>query len=53
MKTSQRIHSRGKITIPVAIREELDVEDGDVVEVDVKRPALGDSGEITRAKNHD
>lgn len=38
MKTTVRLFARGKVTIPAQIRKELDIEDDDLVEIDV-RPA--------------
>ena len=36
MRTTARLFNNGKITIDAPIREELDLEDGDLVEIDVK-----------------
>lgn len=41
MRTTAKIYNEGRITIPAPIRRALDVEDGDLVEVDV-RPAGGE-----------
>lgn len=35
MKSTRRLFAHGKLTIPVHIREELDLEDGDLVEIEV------------------
>lgn len=37
MKVTARLWGRGRVTIPIAVRESLDVEDGDVIELDVRR----------------
>ena len=37
MRTTARLINQGKVTIPATIRDELDVEDGDIVEIDVRR----------------
>lgn len=36
MRTTRRIVGSGKVSIPKVIRDELDVEDGDLVEIDVR-----------------
>jgi AbrB family looped-hinge helix DNA binding protein len=36
MRTTQRIRQRGRLTVPQPIREELDLDAGDVVEVEVR-----------------
>lgn len=36
MKSTVRLFNNGKVTIPHEVRETLDLEDGDVVEIDVK-----------------
>ena len=36
MRTTARLINQGKVTIPATIRNELDVEDGDLVELDVR-----------------
>jgi len=36
MRATVKVFNRGKVTIPATIREELDIEEGDVVEIDVK-----------------
>ena len=40
MRTTAQIINNGKITVPFQIRQALDVEDGDLVEIDV-RPVEG------------
>lgn len=35
MRITARIHGRGKVTIPVAVRDELELEYGDLVELDI------------------
>jgi bifunctional DNA-binding transcriptional regulator/antitoxin component of YhaV-PrlF toxin-antitoxin module len=42
MRATNRLFNGGKVTIPSTIREEYDLEDGDVVEIDV-RPVGGGS----------
>ena len=36
MRTTTRLFNGGKVTVPAQIREEFDVEDGDLVEIDVQ-----------------
>lgn len=36
MRITARLFARGKVTIPAPVRDELDVEDGDLVELDVQ-----------------
>lgn len=36
MKATVRLFAKGKVTIPAPIREELDVSDDDLVEIDVQ-----------------
>lgn len=43
MRTTARLFASGKVTIPSQIRKELDVEDGDLVELDVR--SVSESGE--------
>lgn len=38
MRTTAKLFNRGKVTVPAQIRRALEVEDGDLVEIDV-RPA--------------
>jgi bifunctional DNA-binding transcriptional regulator/antitoxin component of YhaV-PrlF toxin-antitoxin module len=35
MKTTRRLFARGKVTVPSTIREEYDLDDGDLVEIEV------------------
>ena len=35
MRTTQRVFANGKVTIPLTIREAMDITDGDVVEIEV------------------
>jgi AbrB family looped-hinge helix DNA binding protein len=37
MRTTARVIANGKVTIPATIRDVLDLEDGDLVEIDVRR----------------
>ena len=43
MRTTAQLVGNGKVTVPAQIRDALDVEDGDLVEIDV-RPVDGGSG---------
>lgn len=36
MLTTARLYNSGKVTVPAQIREALDVDDGDLVEIDVR-----------------
>jgi len=36
MRTTAQLINNGKVTVPAQIREEFDVEDGDLVEIDVR-----------------
>lgn len=36
MRTTAKIVGGGKVTVPAPIRDALDVDDGDLVEIDVK-----------------
>ena len=36
MKTTRRLFARGKVTVPSTIREEYDLDDGDLVELEVR-----------------
>ena len=36
MRTTMRLFSNGKVTVPAPVRNELGVEDGDLVEIDVR-----------------
>lgn len=40
MRMTAQLYNNGKVTIPAQIRRALDVEDGDLVEIDV-RPVEG------------
>lgn len=41
MRTTARLIANGKVTVPSQIRNELGVEDGDLVEIDVRPVAVG------------
>lgn len=45
MKTTQKIISAHRVTIPRTIREELGVAEGDVVELDIRPVEGGESRE--------
>jgi len=36
MRTTRRLFNRGKVTVPATIRDEYDLEDGDIVELEVR-----------------
>ncbi|MFC7230496.1 AbrB/MazE/SpoVT family DNA-binding domain-containing protein [Saliphagus sp. GCM10025308] len=36
MRTTQRVYARGKVTIPAQIRSELEIEDGDLIELEIR-----------------
>jgi len=36
MRTTRRLFNRGKVTVPSTIREEYNLDDGDLVEIEVK-----------------
>jgi bifunctional DNA-binding transcriptional regulator/antitoxin component of YhaV-PrlF toxin-antitoxin module len=40
MRTTAQLINNGKVTVPAQIRRALDVEDGDLIEIDV-RPVAG------------
>jgi bifunctional DNA-binding transcriptional regulator/antitoxin component of YhaV-PrlF toxin-antitoxin module len=42
MRTTRRLFARGKVTVPSTIREEYELEDSDLVEIEVK-PVEGGS----------
>ncbi|WP_435153008.1 AbrB/MazE/SpoVT family DNA-binding domain-containing protein [Haladaptatus sp. DFWS20] len=37
MRLTRQLFARGKLTIPAHIREELELKDGDLVELDIRR----------------
>lgn len=36
MKSTMRLFNNGKVTVPAPIREELNLEDGDLIELEVR-----------------
>jgi AbrB family looped-hinge helix DNA binding protein len=36
MRTTTRLFNGGKVTVPAQIRKAFDIEDGDLVEIDVR-----------------
>lgn len=36
MRMTSRLFNNGKVTVPAQIRRALDIEDGDLVEIDVR-----------------
>jgi len=37
MRTTVKVIQGGKVTIPAAVREELEIEKGDVIEIEVSK----------------
>jgi len=37
MKSVVKVKARGQVTIPIEIREALDIKEGDLLEIDIKK----------------
>ena len=42
MRTTTRLFNQGKVTVPAQIRRALEIEDGDLVEIDVQPVELSE-----------
>lgn len=45
LRTTMRLFNNGKITVPAPIRDELEICDGDLVEIEIQRVRQCDTGD--------